>query len=76
MLISARIYARGLFLIALLLVCLANAAGHTQGAEGATTKVWVNTKSGVYPCPGTRWYGKTKAGTFIEQREAQPVEFA
>ena len=23
-------------------------------------KVWVNTKSEAYQCPGTRWYGKTK----------------
>jgi hypothetical protein len=35
MLISARIFARGLFLIALLLVCLANAAGHTHKAQKA-----------------------------------------
>lgn len=33
--------------------------------------VWVNTKSGVYHCPNTRWYGKTKSGQFMSQREAQ-----
>ena len=37
----------------------------------ATVKVWVNTNSGVYHCPGTRWYGKTKSGQFMTQREAQ-----
>jgi hypothetical protein len=24
--------------------------------------VWVNTRSGVYHYPGTRWYGNTKSG--------------
>ncbi len=34
-------------------------------------KVWVNINSGVYHCPGTRWYGKTKQGTYMTQAEAQ-----
>lgn len=41
----------------------------TQSAGNVT--VWVNTNSGVYHCPGTRWYGKTKSGRFMSQREAQ-----
>lgn len=36
-----------------------------------TVKVWVNTKSGVYHCPGTRWYGNTKEGEYMTQRQAQ-----
>ena len=43
----------------------------TQSAESAKVIVWVNTNSGVYHCPGTRWYGNTKSGQFMTQREAQ-----
>lgn len=34
-------------------------------------RVWVNTNSGVYHCPGTRWYGRTKEGVYMTQREAK-----
>jgi hypothetical protein len=34
-------------------------------------KVWVNTNSGAYHCPGTRWYGKTHEGEYMTQKEAQ-----
>ena len=34
-------------------------------------KVWVNTKSGVYHCPGTRYYGNTKSGQFMAEAEAR-----
>lgn len=34
-------------------------------------RVWVNTNSGVYHCPNTRWYGNTKQGKFMIQKEAQ-----
>lgn len=33
--------------------------------------VWVNTNSGVYHCPNTQWYGNTKSGKYMTQREAQ-----
>jgi hypothetical protein len=36
-----------------------------------SVKVWVNTSSKVYHCPGTRWYGATKAGEYMTQKEAQ-----
>jgi hypothetical protein len=32
---------------------------------------WVNTKSGVYHCPGTRWYGATKSGEFTTETQAK-----
>lgn len=34
-------------------------------------KVWVNTASGVYHCPGSRWYGKTKRGEYMSQKQAR-----
>jgi len=33
-------------------------------------KVWLNTNSGVYHCPGTRWYANTKKGKFIDEKSA------
>ena len=33
--------------------------------------VWVNTDSGVYHKPGTRWYGNTKRGEYMTQKQAQ-----
>jgi hypothetical protein len=40
-------------------------------AGNPNVRVWVNTNSGVYHCPGTRWYGATKQGGYMTQREAQ-----
>lgn len=40
-----------------------------------TIRVWVNTRSGVYHCPGTRYYGSTKAGRFIGQAAARSAGY-
>ena len=37
--------------------------------------VWVNTDSGVYHKPGTRWYGKTKQGKYMTEADAQKAGF-
>ena len=39
--------------------------------KNGEVRVWVNTNSGVYHCPGTRWYGATRNGTFMTEAEAQ-----
>jgi serine/threonine protein kinase len=41
------------------------------GAENPSVKVWVNTDSGAYHCPGTRWYGKTQEGEYMTQKQAR-----
>ncbi len=55
-----------------------NAAGQkpefevrTLGTGNPDVKVWVNTNSGTYHCSGTRWYGKTKEGEYMTQKQAQ-----
>ncbi len=39
-------------------------------SNGSSTLVWVNTRSGVYHYPGSRWYGKTSQGAYMTEKEA------
>ena len=43
----------------------------TTPAPAGAGQVWVNTASKVYHCPGTRWYGKTKQGSYMSEVEAR-----
>jgi hypothetical protein len=40
-------------------------------APAGTGQVWLNTASKVYHCPGTRWCGKTKQGSYMSETEAR-----
>ena len=42
----------------------------TRTAPAATTRVWINTGSHVYHCPGTRYYGATRQGRYATEAEA------
>ena len=52
-----------------------NSPNSQRAAESPNTtvsgiKVWVNTKSGAYHCPDTRWYGNTNRGEYMNESEA------
>ena len=49
----------------------ADTVASAQSTPAASIRVWVNTASGVYHCPGTRYYGTTKAGVYLTQGEAK-----
>ena len=49
--------------------------GCARRGSAPDVRVWVNTSSRVYHCPGTRYYGTTKNGVFLGQREADAQGF-
>lgn len=65
-------------LLAAALLGLPGQVGHAAphrnpglSARQEPTKVWVNTRSSVYHCPGTRYYGNTASGEYLTEPEAR-----
>ena len=46
-------------------------AGSRVAQSSESRQVWVNTATGVYHYPGTRWYGHTKQGKFMSEADAR-----
>ncbi|MGB2678207.1 MAG: hypothetical protein WAN12_14075 [Candidatus Acidiferrum sp.] len=46
------------------------AATQQTRPANSTGMVWVNTDSGIYHKPGTRYYGKTKQGKYMSEADA------
>lgn len=46
-------------------------AARSDSPGDATTQVWVNTASGKYFLPNSRYFGKTKVGEYMTEPEAQ-----
>ena len=64
-------------LIAIGALLLATSASAQAPAKTPTppkrlqTRVWVNTATRVYHCPGSEYYGKTRSGEFMEEAQAR-----
>jgi len=65
------VYGRHLWALRHSVHALAVNAAQPTNAEDPNAKVWVNTDSGTYHCPGTRWYGQTHTGEYMTQKDAR-----
>ena len=70
-----RFLAAGFLVVLLVPTCFAPVRSLSAAPQAKTEKkevtVWVNTRSHVYHCPGSPWYGKTKQGKYVGECEAQ-----
>lgn len=49
----------------------ANKSTTATTPSGGAGMVWVNTDTKVYHCPNTRYYGKTKTGSYMSEVDAK-----
>jgi hypothetical protein len=49
---------------------LSLAVGAIKADKSPDVKVWVNTRSGFYYCPGVNAYGRLKPGVYMNEQEA------
>ncbi len=47
------------------------APAKTSAPAAGSGKVWVNTRSKIYHCEGTKYYGNTKEGEYMPEADAQ-----
>lgn len=78
---------RKLLIVLLLILPLGLGSAIAAGVQLFTTEVeaqkhcptdvvvWVNTPTGIYHFRGMRWYGNTKSGAFVCQREGNQAGY-
>lgn len=52
-----------------------NARETSSGTCAGDVRVWVNTRTGIYHLPGSRWYGRTRRGEYLCERQANAAGY-